>query len=120
MNTNQDYRFNDKDRSIEIFRNNLPTPWINYLSNGKLHAFVSQAGGGFAWWKSPITYRLMHYRYQNVPMDGPGFYTYIREKNEPVWSPTGQPCDVLIDDWKAEHHPGWSKFVGTKIILKWN
>ena len=118
MNTNQDYRFNDKDRSIEIFRNNLPTPWINYLSNGKLHAFVSQAGGGFAWWKSPITYRLMHYRYQNVPMDGPGFYTYIREKNEPVWSPTGQPCDVLIDDWKAEHHPGWSKFIGTKNNLK--
>ena len=52
MNTNQDYRFNDKDRSIEIFRNNLPTPWINYLSNGKLHAFVSQAGGGFVMEKS--------------------------------------------------------------------
>ena len=59
-----------------------------------------------------------HYHYQNVPMDGPGFYTYIREKNEPVWSPTGQPCNVLIDDWKAEHHPGWSKFVGTKNNLK--
>ncbi|VGO17447.1 Cellobiose phosphorylase [Pontiella desulfatans] len=114
MNDNNTYRFDDEKRSIEIFRSDLPTPWINYLSNGRLHAFVSQAGGGFAWWKSPITYRMMHYRYQNVPMDGPGFYTYVREKDGTTWSPTFRPCETPLDDWKAEHHPGWSQFTGTK------
>jgi len=108
------YTFNDEDRSIRITRSDLPTPWINYLSNGRLHAFVSQAGGGFAWWKSPITYRMMHYRYQNVPMDGPGFYTYIREKDGTTWSPTFRPCETPLDSWHAEHHAGWSEFVGVK------
>jgi cellobiose phosphorylase len=114
MKNSNVYNFNDADRSIRIERSDLPTPWINYLSNGRLHAFVSQAGGGFAWWKSPITYRMTHYRYQNVPMDGPGFYTYIREKDGSHWSPTFRPSETPLDSWQAEHHPGWSRFVGTK------
>ncbi|VGO21517.1 GH36-type glycosyl hydrolase domain-containing protein [Pontiella sulfatireligans] len=114
MNDNKTYSFNDEERSIRINRSDLPTPWINYLSNGKMHAFVSQAGGGFAWWKSPIIYRMMHYRYQNVPMDGPGFYTYVREKDGTHWSPTFRPSETPLDSWHAEHHAGWSLFEGTK------
>jgi cellobiose phosphorylase len=114
MSTNPVYQFNDDARSVRINRSELPTPWINYLSNGRLHAFVSQAGGGLAWWKSPITYRMTHYRYQNVPMDGPGFYTYIREKDGTTWSPSYRPCETPLDDWHAEHHAGWSEFEGTK------
>ncbi len=118
MGSKDVYRFNDGDRSIHIDRPDLPTPWINYLSNGRLHAFVSQAGGGLAWWKSPITYRMTHYRYQNVPMDGPGFYTYIREKDGSHWSPTFRPSETALDAWHAEHHPGWSRFVGEKNGVK--
>ncbi len=114
MKSNEVYSFDDENRSIRINRSDLPTPWINYLSNGKLHAFVSQAGGGFAWWKSPITYRLMHYRYQNVPMDGPGFYTYVREKDGTHWSPTFRPSETPLDSWYAEHHAGYSIFEGSK------
>ena len=114
MEDKQVYSFDDENRSIRINRSDLSQPWINYLSNGRLHAFVSQSGGGLAWWKSPITYRMTHYRYQNVPMDGPGFYTYVREKDGTVWSPTFRPCETPLDDWHAEHHAGWSKFVGTK------
>ena len=45
------YRFWDEERKIVFSRCDLPQPWINYLSNGRLHAFVSQAGGGMCWWK---------------------------------------------------------------------
>lgn len=114
MSNSKAYEFNDAERSIRIFRSDLPTPWINYLSNGRLHAFVSQAGGGLAWWKSPITYRMTHYRYQNVPMDGPGFYTYVREKDGTTWSPSFRPCETPLAAWHAEHHAGWSEFTGTK------
>ena len=41
------FAFRDADRAVEILRPDTPQPWINYLSNGSLHAFVSQAGGGF-------------------------------------------------------------------------
>ena len=39
------YYFNDVKREIRFDRFDLPAPWINYLSNGRMHAFVSQAGG---------------------------------------------------------------------------
>ena len=56
------YRFLDSDHSVVITDPRLPQPWINYLSNGTLHAFVSQAGGGFSWWKSPLKNRITRYR----------------------------------------------------------
>ncbi len=104
------YHFNDKNKSIKINRYDLPTPWINYLSNGKLHAFVSQTGGGCLWWKSPLSFRISRYRAQNLPIDSPGFYVYVREKDGTVWSPTWRPCETKLDFWQAEHFPGKSLF----------
>ena len=37
------YQFDDEQRIIRFNRFDLPAPWINYLSNGRMHAFVSQA-----------------------------------------------------------------------------
>ncbi len=48
MNSNDYYRFDDRRRAFAVLRPDTPQPWINYLSNGTMHAFVSQAGGGFA------------------------------------------------------------------------
>ena len=79
-----DYRFNDEERSITIHRIDLPVPWINYLSNGSMHAFVSQAGGGFAWWRSPAFYHLTRYRLYNLPIDSPGYYIYIKHPDGTV------------------------------------
>lgn len=39
------YSFNDSKREINFNRFELPSPWINYLSNGRMHAFVSQVTG---------------------------------------------------------------------------
>jgi cellobiose phosphorylase len=50
------YHFHE--RGITITRPDMPSAWINYLSNGRMHAFVSQAGGGFCWWKSHLLFRL--------------------------------------------------------------
>ncbi|MCS7048820.1 MAG: hypothetical protein NZ483_05955, partial [Verrucomicrobiae bacterium] len=106
------YRFDDKRRVIRITRPDLPAPWINYLSNGMLHAFVSQAGGGLAWWKSPLKNRLTRYRQYNLPLDSPGFYVYVRESTGIVWSPTWRPVETPLDDWYAEHQPGLTRFAG--------
>ena len=32
------YRFENQNREIVLSRYNMPTPWMNYLSNGTLHA----------------------------------------------------------------------------------
>ncbi|MDF2924793.1 MAG: hypothetical protein K0R57_3707 [Paenibacillaceae bacterium] len=112
------YRFDDSGRAIHIEKFDLPAPWINYLSNGRLHAFVSQAGGGFAWWKDPVNYRISRYRMHHLPIDSPGFYTYIRRKDGSAWSPSVRPCGVAPDQWRAVHQPGKTIFTGVKDGLQ--
>ncbi len=114
MNYKNYYKFDDTNNRIIINRHDLPSPWINYLSNGKMHAFVSQAGGGFAWWDNPLNYRLTRYRMHNMPIDSPGFYVYIRLKDGTIWSPTFRPCNKKLDSWTAIHQPGKSVFTARK------
>lgn len=108
------YVFSDDTREICFDRFDLPSPWINYLSNGTFHAFVSQAGGGMAWWYSPMAFRISRYRFYNLPIDSPGFYVYIRMEDGSVWSPTFRPCDTKVDERKAAHAPGYSVFTAKK------
>ena len=112
------YRFNDALRSISIFEPDLPAPWINYLSNGSLHAFVSQTGGGSLWWRSPMNFRITRYRGWTSPTDGPGFYLYVREGDGAVWSPSSKPCETKLDQWEASHSPGASRFTGRRGDLE--
>ncbi len=108
------YRFDDSSRSLIIRRRDLPGPWINYLSNGRLHAFISQAGGGLCWWKSPTVFRITRYRHYNVPLDSPGFYFYIRERGGEIWSPSLRPCGGAVDEATATHQPGKTTFAARK------
>lgn len=100
-----EYRFNDEEKSISIKKTDLPSPWINYLSNGHMHAFVSQCGGGFLWLENAAKYRITRYRTYNLPIDSPGFYIYIREENGTVWSPTFRPVETKLDSFEAKHYP---------------
>lgn len=117
-NLTETYKFDDDNRAINIYKYDLPQPWINYLSNGTLHAFVSQAGGGFLWWKSATQYRITRYRAYNLPIDSPGFYVYIRMKDGTVWSPAFRPCNTPVDSWCAVHQPGITSFMAEKAGIK--
>ena len=108
------YHFYDAKREIRFDRFDLPSPWINYLSNGRRHAFVSQAGGGMSWWLSPMMFRLTRYRFYNMPIDSPGFYVYLRMEDGTVWSPTFRPCETPVDFREASHTPGYSTFTAKK------
>jgi cellobiose phosphorylase len=108
------YEFKDNEKAIVMKRHDTPQPWINYLSNGNMHAFVSQAGGGFAWWKSAWIFRLTRYRAFHLPTDTPGFYIYVRHTDGTVWSPTFRPCETKLDQWEAKHQAGRSTFTGRK------
>ena len=108
------YQFHDDQREIRFDRFDLPSPWINYLSNGRLHVFVSQAGGGMCWWLSPMMFRVSRYRFYNMPIDSPGFYVYIRMADGTVWSPTFRPSETPVDLREAAHAPGYSAFTAKK------
>lgn len=98
-----------KDEYI-IDRPDTPTPWINYISNMEGYCgIVSQSGGGFSFFKDPRDRRITKYRYNNVPVDRPGRYFYIRDGNDGAyWSPTWQPTQTILDSYRCTHGMGYT------------
>lgn len=111
------YFFQNDKREVAIEKYNVPTPWMNYLSNGTFHAMISQAGGGVAFYKSPQIWRINHYRFFHLPTDRSGFYTYIKDQKG-TWCPTNEPCSNKPDKWKASHGMGYTRFDAEKDGLK--
>lgn len=107
------YGFQDEKREVEFYRYDMPTPWMNYLSNGTLSAMISHAGGGVAFYQSPQIWRINHYRFFHLPTDRSGFYTYIKD-GDTVWCPTNMPVPVRPDRWKSAHGMGYSRFEAEK------
>jgi hypothetical protein len=52
-----------------------------------MNAFISNGGGGTAWYGQPHTGRLTRYRLNGLPMDSPGFYLYIKDGDD-IWNPS--------------------------------
>ncbi|MBE6578169.1 MAG: hypothetical protein E7653_08575 [Ruminococcaceae bacterium] len=105
-----EYRFKNEGMDIEIERMDLPYPWVNYLTNTNLSAMISQAGGGFLWYKSPVKLRITRYRYHTAPADAPGFFIYIKEEDGSIWCPTFQPFRDKGTQRHATHRPGETLF----------
>ncbi len=118
MRPEEYYRFEDDKKAITFLRHDAPAPWINYLSNGNMHAYVSQAGGAFLWWQSPRIFRLTRYRMYNLPTDTPGFYIYIRDEKGNYWNPTFLPSETALDEWHSQHQPGITHFYAKKDGLE--
>lgn len=107
------YQFDDEKREIRFLRYDMPTPWMNYLSNGTFHTMISHAGGGVAFYKSPQIWRLNHYRFFHLPTDRSGFYTYIKD-GETIWCPTNMPVSERPEEWQSAHGMGYTRFEAKK------
>jgi cellobiose phosphorylase len=96
-----------------------PRPWINYLGNRRLRAFVSQNAGGLLWYREPYSKRITRYHYTAAPGDRPGFYLYVRDrKTGEVWNPHFAPTCTTLDAFLCRHRPGVTEFVGRKNGLE--
>lgn len=112
------FSFDDPKRAVNIHTSTPPQPWINYLSNGRVHAFVSQAAGGLFWHKSAVSGRITRYRMHHLPLDTPGFYVYIRMPDGSVWSPSFRPAEAQLDGFCCMHQPGLTTFSAEKDSIK--
>jgi cellobiose phosphorylase len=102
--------FSEDSREYIITNPETPTPWINYISNPRGYCgIVSQSGGGFSFHKDPRDRRITKYRYNNVPVDRPGRYFYVRDNgSSDFFSPTYQPVMKKPDDYKCRHGQGYT------------
>ncbi|MFX1278007.1 MAG: GH36-type glycosyl hydrolase domain-containing protein [Promethearchaeota archaeon] len=103
--------FDKEQNEYVITRPDTPLPWMNYLSNGKYCAMISNTGGGYSFYIDPKDLRILRYRYNNLPVDRPGRYIYIKGENDSeYWSPTWQPVIKKLDHYECRHGLGYTKF----------
>jgi len=102
--------FSEDLREYVITRPDTPTPWINYISNMRGYCgIVSQTGGGFSFHQDPRDRRITKYRYNNIPVDRPGRYIYVRDDDTgEYWSPSWQPVMKKPDSYRCRHGLGYT------------
>ncbi|MFX1364480.1 MAG: GH36-type glycosyl hydrolase domain-containing protein [Promethearchaeota archaeon] len=106
--------FDDSKKEYVITRPDTPLPWINYLSNSKYCAMISNTGGGYSFYIDPRDLRILRYRYNNLPIDRPGRYIYIKDtQTSEYWSPTWQPVMKSLDKYECRHGLGYTRFTSS-------
>ena len=109
------YHFDDAQRDFVLENPLPPRPWINYLGNRRLRAFISQNGGGLLWQHEPKTRRITRYHYIPAPADRPGFYVYLRDaKTGTLWNPHFAPSCTALDRFECRHGQGVTTFSAEK------
>ncbi len=93
-----------------ITRPDTPTPWINYIGEGRYGGIVSNTGGGYSFDRDPRHARVSRYRYNAVPADQPGRYVYVRDQETgEYWSATWQPVKRALDSYECRHGAGYTR-----------
>lgn len=101
--------FDDERREYVINRPDTPLPWINYLGSQAYFGLISNTGGGYSFYRDARLRRLTRYRYNNVPTDTGGRYLYLRDEDSGAfWSPTWQPTQVDLDEYRCRHGMGYT------------
>jgi cellobiose phosphorylase len=103
--------YDEQAREFVITRADTPTPWINYLGEGRYGGIVSNTGGGYSFDRDPKNRRVTRYRYNGIPADQPGRYVYVRdEETGAYWSATWQPVPLQkLDHYECRHGAGYTK-----------
>ena len=102
--------FDEAAREYVITRPDTPTPWINYLGEGRYGGIVSNTGGGYSFDRDPRHRRVTRYRYNAIPADQPGRYVYLRDRETgDVWSATWQPVKRELEAYECRHGPGYTR-----------
>ena len=98
--------FDETNKEYVIDRVDLPTSWTNYLGVEEMCAVVNHTAGGYLFYKSSEYHRITRFRGNSVPMDRPGDYIYLRDREDGdywsvSWQPVGKPLDQAR--YRARH-----------------
>ncbi len=100
--------FDVPNKEYVIERPDTPVPWMNYLHNDEYCALISNNAGGYSFHLSARDKRILRYRLNNIPVDRPGRYIYVRDEQDgDYWSATWQPVLKDLSDYKTETRHGF-------------
>src|SRR5690606_39457090 len=91
--------FDDEAREYVITRPDTPRSWSNYLGSRLYGGIITQGAGGYSFYKSGGSGRVLRFRFNGVPQDEPGRFVYLRDDADgdfwsASWQPVGKPLCV--------------------------
>ncbi len=118
--------FDDENKEYVIERPDTPRSWSNYLGSTEYGAIITNNAGGYSFYKSAAQGRFMRMLFNAVPMDQPGRYLYIRDKESGnYWSASWQPVGKSLltpsgHEYKSEcrHGTAYTKITSEYSDIK--
>lgn len=94
--------FDDEAREYVVTRPDTPRPWSNYLGTTEYGAIITNNAGGYSFYRSAAKHRFLRLRSNAVPLDQPGRYFYLRDKeSKDTWSASWQPVGKPLDRYQS-------------------
>jgi cellobiose phosphorylase len=99
--------FDDSRKEYVITRPDTPKSWSNYLGDTRYGAIITQNAGGYSFFRSSVQGRFMRLSFNKVPLDQPGRYIYLHDRDDKdFWSGSWQPVGKPLDQYKSECRHG--------------
>jgi cellobiose phosphorylase len=105
--------FDDNAKEYVITRPDTPLSWSNYLGSTEYGAIITNNAGGYGFYQSGARGRFMRLLFNRVPMDQPGRYFYLRDRESgDYWSASWQPVGKPLDQYRVtcRHGTAYSVF----------
>ena len=94
--------FDDEKKEYVIDRPDTPKSWSNYLGSTEYGAIITNNAGGYSFFQSAAQGRFMRIRFNAIPMDQPGRYLYIYDRDsKDYWSASWQPVGKPLEQYKS-------------------
>jgi len=94
--------FDDEAKEYVITRPDTPQSWSNYLGSTEYGAIITNNAGGYGFYRSAARGRFLRLRFNSVPMDQPGRYFYLRDRESgDTWSASWQPVARPLDRYQS-------------------
>jgi cellobiose phosphorylase len=94
--------FDDSTKEYVIDRPDTPRSWSNYLGSTTYGAIITNNAGGYSFFHSAAQGRFMRWRPNTLPMDQPGRYFYLRDRESgDFWSASWQPVGKPVNEYKS-------------------
>lgn len=94
--------FDDVAREYVITRPDTPRSWSNYSGARTYGSIITNNAGGYSFYRSSAIGRFMRLRFNSVPLDQPGRYFYLRDRDTgDYWSASWQPVGKPLDTYKS-------------------
>ncbi|MFH0989540.1 MAG: N,N'-diacetylchitobiose phosphorylase [bacterium] len=113
--------FDDENKEYVIEQPDTPRSWSNYLGSTEYGAIITNNAGGYSFYKSAAQGRFTRLRFNVIPMDQPGRYIYIHDKeSKDFWSASWQPVGKSLREYKSEcrHGTAYTKISSEYSAIK--